>query len=217
MRVQVLPYRTRSEQEAALERTAGHLGDGGLIAHPTETVYGFGGALDPEPLDALVQLKRRNRARPFLLLVADVDRVDGLVWNGAARALARAFWPGPLTLALRAEPGAFPAQVCGADGTVAVRVTGHDGMRMLLRVFGRPITSTSANIPGAEPATDPDAVRRVLQAVRHAGGMLLLDGGPLPASPPSTIVDCGTERPRVLREGAITTAELSNVVHDIAI
>lgn len=215
--MEVLPYRTPSEQEAALGHAARHLGEGGLIAYPTETVYGFGGSVAPASLDALVRLKRRDTRRPFLLLVADADLLEGLAWTAAARALASAFWPGPLTLALRAAEGAFPAQVRSPDGTVALRVTGHTGLRRLLRVFERPITSTSANLPGEEPARDADAVRAVVRAAHPAGAMLLLDGGPLPASLPSTIVDCGTDRPRLLREGAITREDLLTVVHDIAI
>jgi L-threonylcarbamoyladenylate synthase len=193
-----------------------HLHAGGLIACPTETVYGFGCAPDPGPLQTLVGLKQRESAKPFLLLVLDAEQVAGAEWTDAARALAAAFWPGPLTLALAVPASAALAEgLRGPEGTIAVRATSHAGMRALLQAFGRPITSTSANLRGQMPALDAEGVRAVLDTFDGEGAIIVLDGGRLPPSPPSTIVDCSVLPPRLVRDGAIARADLKRVVHDI--
>ncbi len=214
MRITTLAFRTYEEQQEALGPAVRHLSAGGLIACPTETVYGFGCALSPAPLAALAHLKRREAQRPFLLLVPD-PHLPGLVWTEAARRLAARFWPGPLTLALATEPGSYPPSVCGPDRTVAVRRTGHAGVADLVRAFGAPITSTSANLAGSPPAMDAGAVTDVLESADGQADILLLDGGPLLASPPSTIVDCSSDPPRVVRAGAVALELLRTVVHDI--
>jgi L-threonylcarbamoyladenylate synthase len=200
------------EREAAA--VAEHLRAGGLIAYPTETVYGLGCALNEPALDALARLKRRDPGKPFLLLVLDGGQAPGLTWTGPARELARSFWPGPLTLILRARPGAYPGAVV-ADGRVAIRATPHPGVRAILRALGGPITSTSANAPGGAPATDAAQVRSVLESPGSHGSWWLLDAGPLPASAASTIVDCAGDRPRVVRTGAVPIERLRAVVEEI--
>lgn len=207
-----VPFRTARAVARALARASSHLDDGGLIAYPTDTVYGIGGRADREDaVAALRALKHRDEERPFLLLLADPAHAPALEWTLAARALAAAFWPGPLSIALRAPPGAYPPGIAAADGTVAVRVTAHAGMRALLTRVGAPLTSSSANAPGATPALDADGA---LRALRELGGqaVLVLDGGPLPASPPSTLVRCVEGDTRVLRAGAIGVAEVRSVL-----
>jgi len=210
-----MPFRTRAEQVAASPIVSAHLRRGGLVAYPTETVYGFGCGLQNEALERLVFVKQRALDKAFLLLVLDAYALDGVEWTRAARALASAFWPGPLTLALRAEPGAFPSQVLSANGTVAIRVTSHGGVRTLLEAYGEPLTSTSANLPGQPPARSAAATRSALQGSPLAADFIFLDGGTLRASPPSTIVDCSVEPPRVLRAGAISEAELAETINEI--
>jgi L-threonylcarbamoyladenylate synthase len=215
MIVAELPFQRPADWPAAVERAVHHLDGGGVIAYPTETVYGFGCGLREDSLRELAALKRREPGKPFLILVLHAGQVSGLHWTDSARALAAAFWPGPLTLALRAEPGAFPALVQGPGGTVAVRATPHAGVRALLGAWGEPITSTSANLPGQPPARSVDGVRTTLARLDAAPRVLLLDGGVLAPSAASTIVDCSTEPPRVTRSGAIGTAELGNIIHDL--
>ena len=201
----MIPYRTTAERAAASGRVRAHLVGGRIVAYPTETVYGLGGLLEPTALDRLVQFKGN---RPFLLLARGRDDVPGLDWTPAALRLAERFWPGPLTLALTDPETRYPAQVRGPDGAVAVRVSPHPAVAALLEAAGGPITSTSANRPGHEPARD--AVR----AGQEAAGvpeLLVLDGGRLPAGPPSTIVRCG-DRTTVIREAAIPRAEIEAVV-----
>lgn len=206
----VVPFRTDGEQAAAAPEVAGHLRRGGLITCPTETVYGFGCALRPRALEALRALKQRGPEKPFLLLVTDT-RIPGVRWTPAALDLAARFWPGPLTIVLQAEPGAFPAQVLGGNDTVAVRATSHPGLRRVLEALGEPMTSTSANVPGEAPATTLDQARAVLSVFPAVDDMWLLDGGTLPPSLPSTIIDGTVQPPRLIRRGALDMAQLAEI------
>lgn len=200
--------------ERAAPAVAAHLRAGGLIAYPTETVYGLGCALHEPALGTLSRLKRRDGAKPFLLLVLNAGQAPDLTWTDAGRALAGSFWPGPLTLVLAARPGAYPDAVV-ADSNVAIRATPHPGVRALLRALGGPITSTSANAPGRAPATDGAQVRSVLETLGSPEAWWLLDAGTLPPSPASTIVDCTGSRPRIVRAGAIPVKHLRDVVEEI--
>ena len=200
-----VPYGTDEERAAAAERLESHLSNGGVVAYPTETVYGLGCGLNPKGLGRLSDFKG---GRPFLLLIRDPAAADRLQWSDAARKLARRFWPGPLTLVLP-DPGyAYPSQVRGDEGGVAVRVSPHPAVPALLATAGGAITSTSANRPGDPPALNAASAA---EAARNIDDMLVLDGGALPESRPSTLVWCGTEV-RLLREGAVARQDLEAVV-----
>jgi L-threonylcarbamoyladenylate synthase len=199
-----LAYGTAAERSAAAADVAAHLAGGGIIAYPTETVYGLGCALRPV---ALARLSAFKGDRPFLLLIRDAGDAAALRWTDGARRLAAAFWPGPLTLALDDPTGAFPSEVRGPDGAVAVRVSPHPAIPALLDAAGGPLTSTSANRPGAPPASEPSRLGEVEEGIE---GLLVLDGGPLPPAEPSTIVRCGTGA-RILREGALPRKEIERV------
>ncbi len=200
----------------ALDRAVEHLRSGGLLGYPTETVYGFGGRCEPESLAALGELKRREAVRPFLLLVSDPDDVPALEWSEQARQLAEAFWPGALTLVL-ADPGAaYPGRVRGPTGGVAVRHTAHPVAGALVAALGEPLTSTSANAPGQPPSATADEVAQALRDLApDASHVGIVDAGRLPASAPSTLVDCTAERPVILREGAIPASRLRCVLPDL--
>lgn len=203
-------FASAQEVASGIPRVIAHLRASGLIAYPTETVYGFGCLIRDDALLTLAALKSRDESKPFLLLIEDAARIPALIWTPAARKLADAFWPGPLTLALRVREN-FPSGILSEEGTVAVRATPHTGIRSLLQALGEPITSTSANTPGHAPAESADDVEGILRAI---GGedVMILDGGRLPHSAPSTLVDCSTDPPRVVRAGAITTEALEQVV-----
>ncbi|HEX6067117.1 MAG TPA: L-threonylcarbamoyladenylate synthase [Longimicrobiales bacterium] len=191
-----------------------HLKRDGVIAYPTETVYGFGGLITAPALRRVAELKSRAENKPFLLLVSNPAQCAGLEWNEEARKLAQHFWPGPLTLALRATSGEFPAQVLSESQTVAVRETPHPGLRTLLDVLGQPITSSSANLPRQAPAADAADVAIMLREMQ-ADDVLLLDGGRLAPAEPSTLIDCSVVPPRVLRQGGIAVAKLREVVEQL--
>ncbi len=155
----VLPFEAPADVAAALPRAVAHLRRGGVLAHPTETVYGLGSRADPDGLAALADVKGRERDKPFLLLVSDRTMAERLTltFTEAAEALARAFWPGPLTLIL-AGGRDLPDGVRGGAGGVAVRWTSHAGTARLVAALGEPLTSTSANVAGADPARDVPSV-----------------------------------------------------------
>jgi L-threonylcarbamoyladenylate synthase len=195
--VRRVPFVTRRDVTAAISEVSAHLKSNGLIAYPTETVYGFGGLVTDEALTSLSVLKSRDESKPFLLLIRDAGGVPELEWTPAARKLASHFWPGALTLAMRVH-GAFPSRILSAEGTVAVRATPHEGIRSLLEVLGQPLTSTSANLPRSAPATSAEEVERVLQEMER-DDVVILDGGVIPDSPPSTLVDAALHARRLLR------------------
>ena len=213
-----IPFRTAAQVEAALAPTVAHLRAGGLIAYPTETVYGVGSRPLEADVVALQRLKVRRPDKPFLLLVSDRDMAEaqGLGFSAAASALARAFWPGPLSLVLPGGSGQLPDLLRGPEGGIAVRWTSHRGMAQLVQVLGEPITSTSANLPGQPPAPGAAAIIRDFADAVAAGTLLVLDGGVLGNSPPSTVVDCTQPEPRLVREGALTLEELRRAVGRLA-
>ena len=204
-------FETPAEIDAALPRAAAHVRADGLLGHPTETVYGLGSRATAPALRALSRLKGRDPEKPFLLLVRDRRMAEalGLTFTPEADALARAFWPGPLTLVLAGARG-LPEDLRGPGGGIAVRWTSHPGMARLLAVLGEPLTSTSANRPGAPPAREAAAVVAEFGKA-GAGTLLVLDGGRAGNLPPSTVVDCTEPVPRVLREGAVAAAAVQAV------
>jgi L-threonylcarbamoyladenylate synthase len=205
-----VPFWSPEEVDAALGPAVAHLEARGVLAYPTETVYGFGGAIDRESVATLVALKRRPPGKPFLLLVAGSDmlaRLD-LHFPTYAAAMAARHWPGPLTLVLPGGERRVAPQLRGPEGGVAVRWTSHAAMQRLIRAYGRAVTSTSANRPGVPPATAAPEIVTQWADVIARGTLLVLDGGRLQASPPSTVVDCTGRRPRVIRPGAISASTL---------
>ncbi len=211
----ILAFRTAQDHARHAPVVADHLRGGGLIAYPTETVYGFGCALREDALEALYALKGREEGKPFLILAGDASELVGVRWTPAARALAQAFWPGALTLALPASAGAYPRHVVSAAGTVAVRNSPHEAVQAILGAFGQPITSTSANRSGDPPARSAAEARGVVEALGAGERVWILDGGELPSSAPSTLVDCSRDPPQVLRQGALPLAALRDVVPEI--
>ncbi|HEU5050455.1 MAG TPA: L-threonylcarbamoyladenylate synthase [Gemmatimonadales bacterium] len=206
----ILPFRTAAEIDAACAPVAEQLRSERLLAYPTETVYGLGSAPTVPALEALAALKGRPPKKPFLLLVSGRAMAEewGLVFTAAARALSEAFWPGPLTLVLRGGEGRLPDQLRGAEGGIAVRFTSHQGIARLIERIGLPITSTSANRPGGATAPGVAGLVELFREAIDSGMLLVLDGGVLGNVPPSTIVDCTTNVPVMVREGAIPRAEL---------
>jgi L-threonylcarbamoyladenylate synthase len=183
---------------------------GGLVAMPTDTVYGLGVALGAEDgLKRLFSAKDRPLDRAIVLLAADLEQAGSVgVLSPAARALAARFWPGALTLVLPQTPGAgLPTDLTAGLSTIGIRVPDHESPRALARALG-PLPVTSANLSGAQDARDAAAVMAQLGDRID----LILDGGPTRGGVPSTIVDCSGELPRVLREGAIDAAAIAGVL-----
>jgi L-threonylcarbamoyladenylate synthase len=188
-------------EAAALAAAAGILRAGGLVALPTETFYGLGAhAFDDAAVARIFQVKRRPPDKPLLVLVdslAMIERVAGEVSVRAQRLAAR-YWPGPLTLVLPAHPS-IPAGLTAGTGTIGVRLSSHPVARALVAALGAPLTAPSANPHGGESPRTADEVIAVL----GEGCDLVLDAGPTPGGPPSTVLDLTGTVPTVLRPGAV--------------
>jgi L-threonylcarbamoyladenylate synthase len=213
------PERIRASHGAleqdALERVIGHLERGGLLAYPTETVYGFGCVPDPLPLARLEVLKPRTAGGAFLLLIPSAQSVSELAWPEAAIRLASAFWPGPLTLVLGDPDRCYAPPVRAPTGTVAVRVSPHPIVQSIVTALGRPLTSTSANPPGGVPARTGEAALEAAVAGGAGEDVWVLDAGELPPALPSTLVDVSGSEPRILRAGAVGPRQIREVLPEI--
>jgi L-threonylcarbamoyladenylate synthase len=214
----ILPFLTPADADAALPTVRAHLAASRLLAYPTETVYGLGSAPAEQPLAALARFKGRPERKPFLLLVTGREMAEawGLSFPPVAAALAREFWPGPLTLVLPGGEGKLPDRLRGPEGGIAVRHTSHPLVARLVAGLGYPLTSTSANLPGQQPAPGAEAIAGLFADAIAAGELLVLDGGPLGNVPPSTIVDCTGAVSQLVREGAIPRRELRRRVGTVA-
>lgn len=210
----MMPFRTAADVEAAIPGVLRHLVRGGLIAYPTETVYGFGSLVSPLPVDRLALLKVRPSGKPFLVLVTGIGMLEGirLRLTDAAERFAAAFWPGPLTLVLPGGEGVVPDTLRGPEGGVAARWTSHAGIGRLIATIGSPLTSTSANRTGEPAALDAASIAQAFAAEVGRGELLVLDAGVLAPSPPSTVIDCTGLAPRVIRGGAISAETLRSIV-----
>jgi L-threonylcarbamoyladenylate synthase len=193
-----------------LAHLAGVLRAGGLVAVPTETVYGLAAnALDSRACAKIFRAKGRPTTDPLIVhLHSAADLPSLAVVNDAARRLAAAFWPGPLTLVLNKRP-IVPDLVSAGLPSVAVRVSAHRLFRRLLRLTGLPLAAPSANPFGYVSPTTAAHVRAGLGAkIGH-----ILDGGPCPVGLESTIVDVRDPgKPRLLRPGAITRGQIETVL-----
>jgi L-threonylcarbamoyladenylate synthase len=212
-----VPFWSADEVEASLGATIAHLQAGGVLAYPTETVYGFGGAVDYDSVERLVKLKRRPGAKPFLLLISASEMLTrlGLHLTSSATRIAARHWPGPVTLVLPGGERRVPDRLRGPEGGVAVRWTPHPGLTRLIQAYGDPITSTSANLPGVPPAMSATEILQQWSDAVTRGRIRVLDGGRLQPSSPSTVVDCTGPRPRVIRPGAVPAATLRESAPDL--
>ncbi|RJK98441.1 L-threonylcarbamoyladenylate synthase [Vallicoccus soli] len=200
------------ERRRGLERAASAVRRGDLVVLPTDTVYGIGAdAFREEAVGDLLEAKGRGRDMPVPVLVGSPKTLDGITTDvsQAARKLVEAFWPGSLTLVLRAQPS-LQWDLGDAGGTVAVRMPLHPVAIELLQETG-PMAVSSANRTGMPPAVTCD------EAVEQLGDSVAvyLDGGPAGEPVPSTIVDATSRPPRVLRLGATPLERLREVVPDV--
>lgn len=189
------------------------LRDGGIVAVPTDTVYGLAVALDaPDGLERLFEAKRRPADRAIAVLLADVEQAATLgVMTPAARALGEAFWPGGLTLVLARRPELpVPDALTGGRPTIGLRVPDHPAPRAIAAALG-PLPTTSANLSGEPEAGDAAEI----EALFGERIDLILDAGPARGGRPSTVVDVSGASPRILREGAIPSAEVESRLRDM--
>lgn len=198
------------DDTAGRDRAAVVLRSGGLVALPTDTVYGI--AVDlatPGGIERLFAAKRRPPEKGVVLLLASSTQAEEVgIMGAAAEALAEAFWPGGLTLVLQQRPEVhLPPALTGGAPTIGVRLPDHPAPRALAAAVG-PLPTTSANVSGRPEAPDAEAI------VEQLGDAvdLVLDGGRAHGGPASTVVDCSAGAPRILRAGAIPVERIAEVL-----
>ncbi|MFG3257269.1 L-threonylcarbamoyladenylate synthase [Streptomyces sp. NPDC048172] len=207
---------TARTSDIDIEKAADVLRAGGLVALPTETVYGLGAdAEDPAAVSRIFKAKGRPPSHPLIVHIGSAERLEDWADDvpAAARLLAGHFWPGPLTLVLR-RGRRVPLEATGGLETVAVRVPGHPVARAVLVAFGGGIAAPSANRFGSVSPTTADHVRAEL------GDRVdfVLDGGLCGVGVESTIVDVTGDAPSILRPGGVTREDLESVLaHPVAV
>ena len=209
-RMKILSIDPGAPDVADLGPAADALRGGGLVAFPTETVYGLGaGALDPAAVARIFAAKGRPGYNPLIVHAADADAARALAaeWPLAAERLAATFWPGPLTLIVPKAPH-VPDSVTAGLPNVAIRVPGHPVAQALLAAAGIPVAAPSANRSGeVSPTTAEHVVRSLGDAVD-----VVVDGGPCTLGIESTVVSLASQTPTILRPGSLTQEELSEVL-----
>ncbi|HEX6369984.1 MAG TPA: L-threonylcarbamoyladenylate synthase [Longimicrobium sp.] len=200
---------------AALRRAAGVLRGGGLVAFPTETVYGLGAhALDPAAVHRIYEAKGRPAYNPLIVHLADAAAARALAsaWPEEARRLAAAFWPGPLTLVLP-KHDSIPDSVTAGLPSVALRVPAHPVAHALLREAGIPVAAPSAN---RSTGVSPTTAQHVAASL---GGRVdvIVDGGPCPVGIESTVLSLAGPVPTLLRPGTISVDDLRPVIGEVAL
>jgi L-threonylcarbamoyladenylate synthase len=183
---------------------------GGVVAFPTDTVYGIAVALEtPGGIERLFEVKGRPAGKGIVLLLADAVQAGAIgVMGDAGTVLGKAWWPGGLTLVVAQRSGiALPAALTGGSATIGLRVPDHAAPRALARDLG-PLPTTSANVSGEPDARDAAEVLAQLGDVIE----LVLDGGPARGGTASTVIDCSGDSPTVLRVGAIEVTRLAETL-----
>jgi len=181
--------------------------DGGLVAYPTDTVYGLG--CNPFIIKALKRVfkVKGERDKPLPILASDVESIERIAFLlGRARKIAARFWPGPLTLVVPKKTVLPEVATCNLN-SVGVRIPKHDVALRLIRLSNGLLVGTSANKTGAKPpCTAQETAEQLGEEVD-----LILDGGPVPLGTPSTVVDLTQEKTKILREGPIRLEEILEV------
>lgn len=201
--------------EESFKRAGDIIRDGGLVAFPTETVYGLGGdALNPESARKIYAAKGRPSDNPLIVHIADWAALDSIAANipEAARRLADAFWPGPLTMIFR-KTEKVPYETTGGLDTVAVRMPSHKVALAFIRAAGGYVAAPSANRSGRPSPTNAGYVEEDLSGQIE----MILDGGPVAIGLESTIIDLTEEVPIILRPGYITREMLEEVLLSVEI
>ena len=212
MRTEVVKINAETPEGPLVTYVAEQIKSGKVLGMPTDTFYGL--AADPfnlRAVDRVYEIKSRSRHKPLSLLIESIDQAEDLTRPLPAifYLLARKFWPGPLTIIVRAAPR-LPLKVTANTGNVALRVPAAAIPLAVVRAAGIPLTATSANISGETECTTAEGVQVQLgQRIP-----LIVDGGPSPRTVASTIVELTDDAGawRVLREGAIPSADIAEVV-----
>src|SRR5271167_2365916 len=212
VRPEIVKIDSKQPEASLVAYVAEKIRSGQVLGMPTDTFYGL--AADPfnlHAVDRVYEIKSRSRHKPLSLLIDSVDQASDLAWPVPETfyLLARRFWPGPLTIIVRADPK-LPLKVTANTGNVALRVPSAEVPLAIIRAVGSPITATSANLHGASECTNALEVRDQLGDCLP----LIVDGGQSPRDMPSTIVDLTDEEGgwRLLRQGAIPSEQIAELL-----
>ncbi|MFC1591776.1 L-threonylcarbamoyladenylate synthase [Thermodesulfobacteriota bacterium] len=192
---------------ALLKEAASRLVDGKIIIYPTETIYGIGAIYnDVAAIEKIFSVKARDASKPLLLLINEISMLFSIAKNVTPEALAaaRTFWPGPLTLLFIASPS-LPSALTGNSGKIGCRISSHPVALGLVQHINKPITSTSANLSGEQPA---GSVSDIPETLQHSVD-IILDSGKTPGGMPSTVLDVSEMPFRIVREGAVSADSLA--------
>jgi L-threonylcarbamoyladenylate synthase len=187
-----------------LDRALEILESGGIVAFPTDTVYGIGtSAFNNEAVLSLFEAKGRSRMQAVPVLISSMAQITTVTTglSDLARPLAEKYWPGPITLVLSKNTNL--AEAVSPSDTVGVRMPKHEFAKLLLDAVG-PLAVTSANITGHQSLSGADEVFQAMKGKIE----LVIDGGKTPGQVPSTVVDCTGMKPVIIREGPISQAEI---------
>jgi len=196
----------------ALHAALAVLKSGGIVAYPTESSYGLGADVrNRAACERIYEIKGRNLKHPLPVLVPHPDYLDhwGEMVSDAARQLARAFWPGGLTIVVKAKPE-VPIHLLSEKGCIGLRFPGHPVPLALVKGLDAPITATSANRSGEPAITTGSEIR----GDRLKGVDLVLDCGVTPGAPASTVVDAASETVFVIRQGPVTIEMIESIVRN---
>ncbi len=199
-------------EEEKLQEVVQVLKKGGVVVYPTDTFYGLGAnAYLAEVVKKIYILKARDPAKPVSLVVSDLSmaREMAVAIPSIFEILAHQFWPGPLTIVLKAAPH-IPVELQSPEGSVGIRWPDLPWLRALVERAGFPLTATSANLTGEKEISDPEEVLRTFSGKVD----LIVDGGKCPGLLPSTVIDLTQPRPMILREGAVPVSELRPYLED---
>ena len=206
MQTKIFKVNSAKLDKGTLDTVVEVLRQDGVMVYPTETFYGLGAnALSPPAIQKVYRLKAREENKPLSVVISDLEMLKGLVAEVPAvfGPLSKDFWPGPLTLVLKASPK-VPPELERGTGTIGVRLPAVPWIWTLLDRAGFPLTATSANLSGEQEIADPESVIRGFKGKVD----VILDSGNTPGSRPSTVLDLTLERPHILREGVIPEADL---------
>jgi L-threonylcarbamoyladenylate synthase len=208
---QILKVSTDHSEEDLIISAAAIVSRGGVIAYPTETIYGLGvDATNDQAIRRIFEIKGRDFANPISLIIGNPKDIYPLVRKipETAQKLMDAFWPGPLTIVFEAADSVSPL-LTAKTGKIGIRLSSHNMARKIAQKAGKPLTATSANLSGAPECTDADQVIRqigdqidAVVALGKTGGMLA-----------STIIDAVSEPMIILRQGLVSREEIINKIH----
>jgi L-threonylcarbamoyladenylate synthase len=206
MKTQIIKIDPVIAELEKVEKIVSVLRHGGLIIYPTETFYGLGADIFLlEAIQKVYRLKRRDLSKPLPVVISDLEMLQDVAMElpPVYRPLISAFWPGPLTIILKAS-SRVPEALLGPSGSIGIRLTGYKWLRALVRKASFPLTATSANISGEMEIADSKEAIRMFEGKVD----LIVDGGRTEGFLPSTVLDLTGKKPRLIREGAISSFHL---------